>query len=105
MSSTDTLLDVASVRRDFPVLGRKVHGRPLVYLDSAATSQKPKAMIDRIVEVYSREYSRPEEGHALSREATKAFEGTREKVAGLINGNEAREVIFTRGATEALYLV
>jgi cysteine desulfurase / selenocysteine lyase len=98
-------LDVARIRKDFPVLQRQVHGKPLVYLDSAATSQKPRAMIERIQEIYGHEYSRVEEEHALSREATKAYEGAREKVAKLINAAEPREIVFTRGATEALNLL
>ncbi len=98
-------IDPHVVRRDFPVLGRTVHGKPLVYLDSAATSQKPRAMIDRMVTLYAEEYARPEEGHALSDEATKAFEGVRALVAKLINATEPREMIFCRGATEGLNLV
>jgi cysteine desulfurase / selenocysteine lyase len=98
-------LDAEKIRKDFPVLQRTVHGKPLVYLDNAATSQKPQVMIDRLDQIYSHEYARAEEGHELSREATKAFEGTRKKVAKLINAAEAREVIFCRGATEGLNLV
>jgi cysteine desulfurase/selenocysteine lyase len=98
-------LDVDKIRRDFPVLQRQVHGKPLIYLDSAATSQKPLAMIERIAEIYGRDYARPEEGHSLSKEATKAFEGTRAKVAALLNAAEAREIVFCRGATEAIGLV
>jgi len=93
------------VRKDFPVLDRMVHGKPLVYLDSAATSQKPQVMIDRMVTLYSEEYARPEEGHALSDEATKAFEGVRAQTATLINAAEPREIIFCRGATEGLNLL
>jgi cysteine desulfurase/selenocysteine lyase len=99
------LFDVNHVRRDFPALNGTVHGKPLVYLDSAATSQKPEVMIKRLGDVYRREYARVEEGHTLSREATKAFEGTRSKVAKLINAAEPREVIFCRGATEALNIL
>lgn len=98
-------LDIQRIREDFPVLKRKVNGHPLVYLDNAATSQKPQAMIDRLSELYSKEYARVEEGHTLSREATKVFEGTREKVARLINASEPREIIFCRGATEGLNLI
>jgi cysteine desulfurase/selenocysteine lyase len=98
-------LDVIRIREDFPVLGREVNGHPLVYLDSAATSQKPRVMIERLSELYSHEYARVEEGHTLSKEATEVFEGTRAKVAKLINAAEPREIIFCRGATEALNLV
>src|SRR5215213_5574792 len=100
-----TGLDIARIRKDFPVLSRKVHGRPLIYLDSASTSQKPQAMIDRIAEIYGREYSRAEEGHTLSKQATKNFEGVRKKVAKLINAGSEKDIVFCRGATEALNLV
>jgi cysteine desulfurase / selenocysteine lyase len=99
------MLDVARIREDFPVLARTVRGRPLVYLDNAATSQKPQAMIERISQIYAHDYARAEEGHTLSREATQAFEGTRAKVAKLINAAELREIVFCRGATEALNIV
>jgi cysteine desulfurase/selenocysteine lyase len=98
-------LDVNGIRRDFPILSLTVHGKPLVYLDSAATSQKPEAMIARMSDVYRHEHARVEEGHSLSQEATKAFEGTRAKVAKLINAAEPREIIFCRGATEALNIL
>ncbi|HEX9953035.1 MAG TPA: aminotransferase class V-fold PLP-dependent enzyme [Rubricoccaceae bacterium] len=98
-------LDVDRIRQDFPVLQRTVHGRPLVYLDNAATSQKPTVMIDRIGQIYGHEYARVEEGHELSQEATKAYEGAREKVARLINAAESREIVFCRGATEGLNLL
>ncbi len=98
-------LNVAAIRAEFPILARTVRGQPLVYLDNAATSQKPRAMIERIDEVYRHEYARVEEGHTLSREATKSFEGTRARVAQLLNAAEPREIIFCRGATEALNLV
>jgi cysteine desulfurase/selenocysteine lyase len=98
-------LDVIRIREDFPVLGREVNGHPLVYLDSAATSQKPRQMIERLSDLYSHEYARVEEGHTLSKEATEVFEGTRAKVAKLINAAEPREIIFCRGATEALNLI
>src|SRR5215212_5111812 len=98
-------LDVIRIREDFPVLRREVNGKPLVYLDSAATSQKPRQMIERLSDIYSHEYARVEEGHTLSQEATKVFEGTRAKVAKLINASEPREIVFCRGATEALNLV
>ncbi len=99
-------LDPAVIRRDFPVPARTVHGgKPLVYLDSAATSLTMRAMIDRMVRLYAEEYARPEEGHALSDEATKAFEGVRAQVATLLNAAEPREMIFCRRATEGLNLV
>jgi cysteine desulfurase/selenocysteine lyase len=100
-----TTLDPYALRRDFPVLQREMNGKPLVYLDSAATSQKPRVMIERIRRIYEHEYARVEEGHKMSRDATKAFEKTRAKVAKLINAAEPREIVFCRGATEAIGLV
>jgi selenocysteine lyase/cysteine desulfurase len=93
-------LDVKRIREDFPVLKREVNGHWLVYLDNAATSQKPQAMIDRLSELYSHEYARVEEGHTLSREATKVFEGTRAKVAELINA--AEPLLKALGTDEAV---
>ena len=93
-------LDVAAIRADFPVLHREVHGRPLVSLDSAATSQKPQAMIDRLAQLYTHEYARVEEGHELSTEATRAFEGTRDKVASV--SNAAEPLLKALGAEEAV---
>jgi cysteine desulfurase/selenocysteine lyase len=93
------------IRPDFPVLRRHVNGHPLVYLDNAATSQKPQAMIDRLRDLYTDAYAKVEEGHTLSRAATAAFEEARAKVARLLRAEEPREIVFTRGATEALNLV
>jgi cysteine desulfurase / selenocysteine lyase len=98
-------LDVERIRQDFPMLQRRMNGRPLVYLDSAATSQKPYVMIERLRALYTEEYAKVEEGHTLSKHATKVFEEVRAKVARLINAAEPREIIFTRGATEALNLI
>lgn len=98
------MLDPYQIRKDFPMLSRQVNGHPLVYLDSAATSQKPKAMIDRVYKMYSEEYAKVEEGHTLSKQATKAFEEVRAKTARLING-APEELIFTRGCTEAINIV
>jgi cysteine desulfurase/selenocysteine lyase len=98
-------LDVERIREDFPVLAREVNGKPLVYRDNAASSQKPRAMIDRIQQIYAHEYARAEEGHALSKEATRSFEATRKRVAGLINASRPEEIVFCRGATEALNLL
>jgi cysteine desulfurase / selenocysteine lyase len=98
-------IDVESIRQDFPVLKRHVHGKPLIYFDSAATSQKPKVMIERMTELYSNQYARVEEGHFLSREATKYYEDTRKHLASFINSALPQEVIFCRGATEALNIL
>ncbi len=97
--------DVAARRADFPALDQQVHGKPLVYLDSAATTQKPRAVIDAISRFYERDNANVHRGvHALSERATKAFEGARATVARFLNADR-REVIFVRGATEGVNLV
>jgi cysteine desulfurase/selenocysteine lyase len=99
-------LDVARIRRDFPILLRKVHGKPLVYLDNAATTQKPQAVIDAIVSFYTQECSNIHRGvHLLSETATADYELARSKVRSFINAADDREVIFTRGTTEGINLV
>jgi len=99
-------LDVAKVREDFPILRTTVHGKPLVYLDNAATAQKPAAVLDRMTEYYTTENSNVHRGvHLLSEQATAAYEGAREKVRGFINANSTRDVIFTRGTTESINMV
>ncbi len=99
-------LDVEKIRRDFPALHQQVHGKPLVYLDNAATSQKPRAVIDRIARYYLAENANVHRGiHFLSEQATRAYEEARVKVQRFLNAREAREIIFTRGTTEAINLV
>jgi cysteine desulfurase/selenocysteine lyase len=98
--------DVEAVRRDFPILHQKVHGKPLVYLDNAATTQKPQTVIDATTHFYARDNSNIHRGlHALSERATAAYEGVREKVRGLINAERASEIVFTRGTTEGINLI
>ncbi len=98
--------DVARVRRDFPVLSQTVNGRPLVYLDNAASSQVPQVVIDRGSRYLREEHSNIHRGvHYLSQRATTAYEGAREKVRRFINARETRECIFTRGSTEGINLV
>ncbi|WP_139556866.1 cysteine desulfurase [Methylotetracoccus oryzae] len=98
--------DVARIRADFPILAETIHGKPLVYLDNAATTHKPRAVIDAISEVYQRHYSNVHRGvHTLSQRSTDLFEGAREKVRGFINAAKAREIVFVRGTTEAINLV
>ncbi len=98
--------DVEKIRADFPTLAREVNGKPLVYLDSAATSQKPHAVIDRMTKFYSEEYSTVRRSiHLLSAKATQAYEGTRRLVAKLLNAPETRQIIFTKGTTEGINLV
>jgi cysteine desulfurase/selenocysteine lyase len=98
--------DVERIRADFPVLARRVHGRPLAYLDNAATSQKPEAVI-RALDRYYREYNANiHRGvHTLSEEATAAYEDARRRIAAFINAGDARQILFVRGTTEAINLV
>ena len=99
-------LDVEAVRRDFPVLGRSVHGKPLCYLDNAASSQRPRAVIDAISRYYEHSHANVHRGvHALSQEATDLFEGARESVRRFVNAASTREIVFVRGTTEAVNLV
>jgi cysteine desulfurase/selenocysteine lyase len=99
-------LDAARVRADFPILARSVHGRPLVYLDSAASSQQPRAVIEAVSRYAEQTHANVHRGvHLLSQLATEAFEGARERVRAFINARSTREVVFTRGTTEAINLV
>jgi cysteine desulfurase/selenocysteine lyase len=104
--TTATAFDVATVRKDFPILHQQVHGHPLVYLDNAASSQKPKAVIDAISRFYSSDYSNIHRGvHSLSERSTRRYEETRVKIQRFINAADSREIIFVRGTTEAINLV
>lgn len=98
--------DVHAVRQDFPILGTQVHGKPLAYLDSAATSQKPQAVIDSLVDYYTRYNANVHRGiYTLSEQATAAYENARAKVARFINAPSPECIIFTRNTTEAINLV
>jgi cysteine desulfurase / selenocysteine lyase len=98
--------DVEALRSDFPILERKVHGRPLIYLDNAATTQKPRAVIEAGAEVYRHSYGNIHRGvHLLSVEATDAYEAAREKVRAFVGAADAREIVFVRGTTEGINLV
>jgi cysteine desulfurase / selenocysteine lyase len=98
--------DVEAVRREFPILGESVNGKPLVYLDSAASAQKPRAVIDREREVYERLYANVHRGvHRLSQLSSEAYESARGVVRRFLNAAEAREIVFLRGTTEAVNLV
>jgi cysteine desulfurase / selenocysteine lyase len=98
--------DAAAVRRDFPILGQTVHGKPLVYLDNAATAQKPRAVIDAISSYYLSDNANIHRGvHLLSERATAAYEGARVVVQRFLNARESREIVFVRGTTEAINLV
>ena len=99
-------LDPVALRRDFPALQQEINGKPLVYLDNAATSQKPRAVIDAVARYYREDNANVHRGiHELSRRATVAYEHARAKVAGFINAADPSEVVFTRGTTEAINLV
>jgi cysteine desulfurase/selenocysteine lyase len=101
-----TAIDVARVRRDYPILAQRIHGTPLVYLDNAATTQKPQAVIDAMVRSYAEDNANIHRGvHLLSERATRAYEEARVKVQTFLNAPDPREVIFVRGTTEAINLV
>ncbi len=99
-------LDVEAIRKDFPILTRRIHGKPLVYLDNAATTQKPRAVLDAERDFYERSYANIHRGvHLLSVEATDAYEKARDTVRGFLNAAESKEIVFVRGTTEAINLV
>ncbi len=99
-------LDVVRIRKDFPILSRQINGKPLAYLDSGASSQKPRSVIDAESHYYEQIHANVHRGvHSLSQWATEAYEGAREKVRGFINAASTREIIFVRGTTEAINLV
>lgn len=98
--------DVNGIREEFPVLGREINGKPLVYLDNTATSQTPRRVVEAVDNVYYHHKANVHRGvHTLSQEATELQESTRRRIAGYINASSEREVIFTRGTTEAINLV
>src|SRR6266700_6349248 len=99
-------VDWAALRRDFPILDQQVHGKPLVYFDNAATSQKPRAVIDALVRYYEHDNANVHRGiHELSNRSTAAFEAARQRAARFINARSAEEIVFTRGTTEGINLV
>ena len=98
--------DVQTVRADFPILKRRIHGKPLIYLDNAATSQKPQVVIDTLTRYYSEENANIHRGaYFLSEQATQAYEDARLKVRHFLNAPSEREIIFTRSVSEAINLV
>jgi cysteine desulfurase/selenocysteine lyase len=98
--------DVEALRAQFPILSREVNGKPLVYLDNAASAQKPEAVIEAVANVWRHSYANVHRGlHTLANEATEAFEASRAKVAGLLNAPGPEHIVFTKGATEAINLV
>ncbi len=106
MISMNTSVDWARLRTDFPILNQQVHGKPLVYFDNAATSQKPRSVIDALTHYYERDNANVHRGiHELSNRSTTAFEAARTRAARFINARSADEIIFTRGTTEGINLV
>jgi len=102
----DAVLDIERVRGDFPILHQEIHGRPLAYLDNGASTQKPRAVIDAISALYEQDYSNIHRGvHTLSERSTALFEGARDRVQRFLNAADRREIVFTRGTTEAINLV
>src|SRR5213080_1518917 len=105
MSAVKTI-DWSARRKDFPILDQKVHGKPLVYFDNAATSQKPRGVIDALVHYYEHDNANVHRGiHELSNRSTSAFEAARTRAAKFLNARSAEEIIFTRGTTEGINLV
>lgn len=103
---TESALDVERVRKDFPILERMINGRPLVYLDSGASSQRPRQVLRAVEEYETHSHANVHRGvHALSQAATEAFEGARERVRRFINARSTKEIIFVRGTTEGINLV
>ena len=103
---TNGAYDVARIREDFPGLAMQVYGNPLIYLDNAASAQKPQAVLDRLQQAYTSEYANVHRGlHFLANAATEAYEGARAKVKTFLNAARAEEIVFTRNATEAINLV
>jgi cysteine desulfurase / selenocysteine lyase len=99
-------LDIAAIRSEFPILQREINGKPLVYLDNAASAQKPEAVIEAVADVYRHSYANVHRGlHTLANEATEAFEGARQKIADFLGAQNAAQIVLTRGATEAINLV
>jgi cysteine desulfurase/selenocysteine lyase len=103
---TNGIYDVSRIREDFPILAMQVYGKPLIYLDNAASAQKPKAVLERLHQAYTAEYANVHRGlHYLANAATEAYEDAREKVRAFLNAARKEEVVFTRNATEAINLV
>ena len=106
LAGSPSALDITKVRADFPILQRRVHGKPLVYLDTAASAQRPLKVIEAIDNFYRSYNSNIHRGvHSLSQEATEAYEQARLKIAGFINAVSEKEIVFTRGTTESINLV
>src|SRR5580765_1741340 len=99
-------LDLVAIRADFPALAQEVHGRPLVYFDNAATTQKPRQVLETLRHYYELDNANVHRGvHTLSMRATDAYEAAREKIRAFVNARSIREIVFTRNATEGINLV
>lgn len=106
ITKTEAAFDPYALRAEFPILSREVNGKPLVYLDNAASAQKPEAVIEAVADVWRTSYANVHRGlHTLANEATEAFEASRGKVARLLGAERAEQIVFTKGATEAINLV
>ena len=106
MGVREPVYDVAALRADFPILALPVYGKPLVYLDNAASAQKPRAVLERVQRAYTQEYSNVHRGlHYLANAATEGYEGARDRLARFLNAGRREEIVFTRSATEAINLV
>ena len=100
------LFNLDAIRADFPILSEKVYGKPLVYFDNAATTQKPLCVLNKITEVYTTQNANIHRGvHYLSQKATMAHENARQTVADFLGARSAKEIVFTRGTTESINLV
>src|SRR5262245_20955670 len=105
-STAARTLDITAIRADFPALAQNVHGRPLVYLDNAATTQKPRQVLDALKHYYENDNANVHRGvHTLSVRATDAHDAAREKVRAFISARSTREIVFTRNSTEGINLV
>src|SRR5215467_13866538 len=105
-ATSSSAYDVNRIRADFPALAMQVYGKPLVYLDNAASAQKPMAVLDRMTEAYKSEYANVHRGlHYLANASTEGYEGARERVAKFLNAGSSSEIVFTKNATEAINLV
>jgi len=98
-------LDIQKIRYDFPMLKTEVNGKPMIYMDSAATNHKPQVVIDKLTQLYTKQYGKTEENHTFSQMMTQAFEKTREKVANLIGAQRPEEIVFTTGSTEGINII
>ena len=106
VASKTERLDIEKIREDFPILKQRPHGKPLVYLDNAATTQKPQVVIDALVEYYTESNANIHRGvHFLSQKATEAYEAVRGKTASFLGAASPEEIVFVRGATEGINLV